>query len=215
MTDPTPTPEAHRRCLRRARWLLVATLLWDAVEAGVALWSGARAGSIALTGFGLDSGIEIAAAALVLWRVAGEARGAHPEALEGRERRVERVIGVTFLLLAAYVTVGAGHTLLTGARPAVSPLGIAVAAAALVVMPLLAWGKLRAARGLGSRALAAEAKESLACSYLSLTLLVGLGAHAAFGWGWADPVAALVMVPWLVHEGLEGLEGEADDDDAG
>ncbi|MHA7839433.1 MAG: cation transporter, partial [bacterium] len=87
--------------------------------------------------------------------------------------------------------------------------GIALAAASLVIMPLVAWGKLRAAREIGSAALRAEARETLACSYLSLTLLLGLAAHAAWGWRWADPVAALAMVPWLVREGLEGLRGES------
>lgn len=195
---------------RLAIALLLATLAWDLVEAALALWSGYRAGSVALAGFGLDSVVELAAAALVLRRIAAEGRGAPPETLEGRERQVARAVGVTFLLLAAYVAIEAGWTLVTGAAPAPSPLGIAVAAAALVVMPLLAWGKLRAARRLGSRALAAEAKESLACAYLSGTLLLGLGANALFRWPWADPVAALVMVPWLLREGLEGLSGDDD-----
>jgi divalent metal cation (Fe/Co/Zn/Cd) transporter len=201
------------RWRRRARWLLGATIAWDLVEAGVALYSGLRAASIALTGFGLDSLIEIAAAYLVLRRLSASSHGADPEApeaLEAGERRVERAVGLTFLFLAAYVAVEAGYTLVSGGEPAVSDLGIAVAAAALVVMPLLAWGKLRAARALESRALAAEARESLACGYLSLTLLLGLGAHAAFGWAWADPVAALLMVPWLIREGREGLEGDDD-----
>jgi divalent metal cation (Fe/Co/Zn/Cd) transporter len=183
-------------------------MAYNAVEAGLALWSGVRAGSVVLVGFGLDSIIELAAAAVLLWRLSLESRGAAEERLEVAEERVHRFIGFTFFLLAAYV-VGQGLWILWAATaPAESLLGIIVAIASLVVMPLVAWGKLRAAREIGSAALRAEAKETLACSYLSFTLLLGLVANAALGWWWADPVAALVMVPWLIHEGREGFERE-------
>jgi divalent metal cation (Fe/Co/Zn/Cd) transporter len=118
---------------------------------------------------------------------------------------------VTFLLLAVYVSLQASWTLWTRAAPEASLVGILLAVASLIVMPLAAWWKFRAARAIGSAALRAEAKETLACSYLSLTLLVGLAANAAAGWWWADPVAALIMVPWLVKEGSEGVRGESDD----
>ncbi len=192
--------------------LVVVTMAYNAVEAGLALFAGATAGSIALVGFGLDSIIELAAASALLWRLGVEARGADPERVEEVEHRVHRFIGLTFVLLAIYVVGQAGWTLWRQEAPEESLLGIVLAAASLLVMPLIAWGKLRAAREIASRALAAEAKETLACSYLSLTLLVGLLLNALLGWWWADPLAALAMVPWLVKEGREGLRGESCED---
>jgi divalent metal cation (Fe/Co/Zn/Cd) transporter len=118
------------------------------------------------------------------------------------------VVGATFLLLAVYVSGQAGFSLLARHVPDESLLGIALAVASLIVMPLASWGKLRAAREIGSAALRAEAKETLACSYLSFALLLGLVANTTVGWWWADPAAALLMVPWLVKEGREGLRGD-------
>ncbi len=201
------------RWRRIALGLVTATMAYNAIEAGVALWSGVVADSIALVGFGLDSIIELIAAAALLWRLSVEARGADHERVEASERTVHRVIGVTFLLLALYVAAEAGWGLWRREAAAESMVGIVLAVASMVIMPLVAWGKLRAARHLGSRALAAEAKETLACSYLSLTLLLGLGLNAALGWWWADPVAAIAMVPWLIREGLEGVRGESCEDD--
>jgi divalent metal cation (Fe/Co/Zn/Cd) transporter len=198
---------------RRALRLVRVTAGYNVVEAGVALWSGVAAGSIALVGFGLDSVIECVAALALLWRLSLEARGAGSERVERAERRVMRVVGVTFLLLAAYVLAQSAWTLWARSAPAESPLGIALAALSLVLMPLLSWGKLRAADAVGSAALRAEAKETLACAWLSLALLLGLVANAAAGWWWADPAAALVMVPWLTREGLEGVRGERCCDD--
>jgi divalent metal cation (Fe/Co/Zn/Cd) transporter len=199
------TGPARADRLRTGLRLVAATMAYNVVEAVVALWSGTTAESIALIGFGLDSVIETAAAALLLWRLLVESRGAGPETVERTERRVHRAVGVTFLLLAVYVTAEAARTLWIDAAPARSVVGIILAIASLIIMPLVALGKFRVARELGSAALRAEAKETLACSYLSFTLLLGLGANAAVGWWWADPVAALVMVPWLVKEGKEGL----------
>jgi divalent metal cation (Fe/Co/Zn/Cd) transporter len=206
MTQPAPRQrDWHRIAVR----LVVATLAYNVIEAGVGLASGVEAESIALVGFGLDSVIECAAAALLLWRLLVEARGADAETVERTERRVHRFVGLTFLLLAAYVTIQAGWSLWKQDEPSESTVGIVLAAASLVIMPLVSWGKLRAAREIGSAALRAEAKETLACSYLSFALLLGLGANAVLGWWWADPVAALLMVPWLIKEGREGLRGEA------
>jgi divalent metal cation (Fe/Co/Zn/Cd) transporter len=190
--------------------LVMITMAYNAVEAVVAIASGALAGSIALVGFGLDSVIEIAAAGALMWRLAAQARGAPGEVVERRERLVRAFVGVTFLLLALYVTVQSGAILWTGLRPGESIVGIVLAVASLVVMPLVAWGKMRAARELRSAALRAEARETLACSYLSLALLAGLALNRLAGLWWADPVAALVMVPWLVKEGIEGLRGDED-----
>jgi len=180
---------------------------YNLVEAGLALGAGIRARSVVLVGFGLDSVIECAAAGVLLWRLRLEWRGVERLSLERAERRVHRFVGLTFFALAAYVVGQAAWTLTVGETPAESLLGIALAVASLVIMPLVAWGKLRAARELGSGALRAEAMETLACSYLSLALLLGLGANALWGSWWADPIAALAMVPWLIREGREGLEG--------
>jgi divalent metal cation (Fe/Co/Zn/Cd) transporter len=194
--------------LRRALRLVAVTLAYNVIEAGVAVWAGMAAGSIALLSFGLDSVIECAAAAVLLWRLTVELKGRDPNAIEAAERRSYRFVGATFLALAAYVLVEAVLTLTSGDHPQPSTAGIVLAAVSLAVMPLLAWAKLRTASGLGSAALKAEAKETLACAYLSFTLLVGLALNSALGWWWADPVAALAMVPWLVREGMEGIRGE-------
>ncbi len=191
--------------------LVIATMAYNALEAALSVLWGYWARSIALMGFGLDSVIELAAAGVLLWRLRLEGRGASAEAIESGERRVQRFVGITFITLALYVTGQSGWILLMARPPHESVVGIIIAAASLVIMPLVSWGKIRAARHIGSKALAAEARETLACSYLSLTLLVGLVANALWGWWWADPVAALLMVPWLVKEGIEGIRGEDDD----
>jgi divalent metal cation (Fe/Co/Zn/Cd) transporter len=191
--------------------LVVGTMAYNAVEAVIAIVAGVQAASIALIGFGLDSVIEFLAAAALLWRLRLEAVGASCEVIERGERRVHRFVGVTFMALSIYVVVVAGWTLWAREAPRESPLGIGLAVASLTLMPLIAWGKLRAADVIGSAALRAEAKETLACSYLSFTLLLGLVANALAGWWWADPLAALLMVPWLLKEGWEGIRGEACD----
>ena len=203
-SDVAAAPE-NLRWSRIATWLVATTLVYNIAEAVIALIAGAAADSVALIGFGLDSVIESAAAVMVLWRLWVEARGASAEVVQRTEHRVHRFVGITFLALAAYVTTQAAWTLWSRAAPEESVLGIILACASLVIMPLVALGKLRAARELGSAALRAEAKETLACSYLSFALLLGLTANAAAGWWWADPLAALLMVPWLVKEGREAL----------
>jgi divalent metal cation (Fe/Co/Zn/Cd) transporter len=207
----TPQSQAIPDIARWTRigvWLVVVTMAYNLIESGLALWSGWQARSIALVGFGLDSIIELAAASVLLWRLLVEARGAPPEVVEKTEHRVHVFVGATFVALALYVTVQAVWTLWARHAASESTLGIALAAASLSIMPAVAAGKLRAARHIGSKALRAEAKETLACSYLSFALLVGLVANAALGWWWADPVAALCMVPWLIKEGREGLRGD-------
>jgi len=194
---------------RIALALLLATLAYNLIEASVALWSGVSASSVVLVGFGLDSLIECAAAGVLLWRLRLESRGADPETLEDAEHRVHRFVGMTFFALAAYVVAQAAWTFLGGDSPGESWIGVGLAIASLVIMPLVAWGKLRAASEIGSAALRAEAKETLACTYLSFTLLLGLLANALLGLWWADPIAALAMVPWLVREGREGVRGES------
>lgn len=199
----------RQRWLRIGLRLVVATMVYNVVEAGVALYSGVSAGSIALVGFGLDSIIETAAASALLWRLRLESDGADPEIVERGEQRVHRFIGATFVALAAYVVAQGTWALSVRAIPEESLLGIGLAGVSLIVMPAVSLGKLRAARHVESEALRSEAKETLACSYLSFTLLLGLLANAAVGWWWADPIAALLMVPWLVKEGREGLRGDS------
>jgi divalent metal cation (Fe/Co/Zn/Cd) transporter len=198
------------RWIRRSLWLVACTMVYNALEAVVALWAGVGAGSIALVGFGLDSVIELAAASVVLWRILIEVRGEDSQRVARAESRVRRFVGATFLALAAYVLIQSAWGLWIGDAPEESLVGLVLAGVSLVVMPLIAWAKLRAAEAIGSGALRAEAKETLACSYLSFCLLFGLAANAAFGWWWADPLAALLMVPWLVREGLEGFERDDD-----
>ena len=198
----------HRHWLRVGLRLVIATMAYNVLEACVALWSGVAAGSIALVGFGLDSVIETLAAGVLLWRLRLEMRQVHPETIEHAEHRVHRFVGVTFLALALYVLLQATWILWQREPPQESPLGIILAIASLIIMPLVALGKLRTANVIGSHALRAEAKETIACSYLSLTLLLGLGANAVAGWWWTDPIAALCMAPWLVKEGVEGMRGE-------
>jgi divalent metal cation (Fe/Co/Zn/Cd) transporter len=197
--------DAKRTALR----LVAATMAYNVLEAVVAVWSGAEAGSIALVGFGLDSVIECSAAAVVLRHLVLVSRGADGEAVEASERRARRFIGFTFYALAAYVAFEAGRTLWLRAPPSASSVGIALAALSAAIMPTIALLKLRVAREMGSAVLRAEAKETLACAWLSVALLAGLGANALAGWWWADPVVALVMVPWLLREGSEGIRGEA------
>lgn len=194
--------------VRRAQWLVGATLAYNVIEAVIAIWAGTDADSIALLGFGLDSVIECAAAAVLLWRLRVETGSNDPARIDRAELRAHRFVGLTFLALAVYVVAQASTTLVSADHPRSSVLGIVLAAASLIVMPVLAWAKLGTATGLGSGALRAEAKETLACAYLSFTLLLGLVLNAAAGWWWADPVAALFMVPWLIREGVEGVRGE-------
>ncbi len=210
----TATPSRERgRWLSIALALVVGTMVYNIAEAVVAITFGAKADSIALFGFGLDSVIECAAASATLWRLAAERRNRSREDVERREQIVRRFVGGTFLALAVYVVVQSGLNLVRRDAPDSSPIGIVLAVASLVVMPAIAIAKLRAAKLLASRALAAEAKETLACSYLSAALLVGLLANATLGWWWADPAAALAMVPWLIKEGREGLRGDVCCDD--
>jgi divalent metal cation (Fe/Co/Zn/Cd) transporter len=184
--------------------LLAITILYNVAEGVIAIWSGLDAGSLALVAFGADSYLEVAAASAVLARILirDEERG------EIAEQRALRFIGWTFLLLAAAISYQSLSALYSMDGAEESIIGIALAVASITVMPILALAKLRAAASGQVMALAAEAKETLACSYLSVTLLVGLVANAIVGWWWLDAITALFLVPWLVREGLEGVRGD-------
>lgn len=194
----------RERSVRRGQWLTWMTIGYNSIEAVVALLAGARAGSVALVGFGLDSVIEVSASGGALWRLRHDA---DPRTRERAERSALRIIGVSFLALAAWVAYDATRALLAREAPHVSPIGIALASLSVVVMPLLARAKRRVAAQLASSALTAEARQTDICMYLSIMLLAGLALNAWFGWWWADPVAALVMVPLIAYEGREALAG--------
>jgi divalent metal cation (Fe/Co/Zn/Cd) transporter len=190
--------------VRAVRLLLAATIAYNAAEGVIAILAGFAAGSVALLAFGADSYLEVAAAGAVLWRLsmASEERG------EQAERRALRFIGWTFLALAAAVVYQAGSALMSRDGAGESFVGIGLAVASSTLMPGLALGKLWTAARTNIPVLAAEAKETLACSFLSVTLLAGLVANALVGWWWIDPATALLLVPWLLREGFEGVRGE-------
>ena len=190
--------------VRRGQRLSWLTLVYNSLEGFVAIGAGLLAGSVALVGFGFDSAIELAASAAALWRLNADV---DPVERERVERLTLRAVGVLFLALALYVTLDAVNALLKREAPDESTVGIVLAAASLVVMPLLARAKRRVAIALGSRALRAESQQTQLCTYLSAILLGGLTLNAFFGWWWADPVAALIMVPIIGKEGVEALRG--------
>ena len=182
----------------------MVTILYNIVEGVVALWSGIAAGSIALVAFGADSYIEVAAASLVLWRLGIK----DDEFAEVVEQRIVRFIGWTFLVLSAAIVFRSAWALVERSSAEESLVGIGLAIASVTFMPLVAIWKLRIAAKGNMQSIAIEAKETIACSLLSLTLLIGLVANATLGWWWLDATTALLLVPWLLREGLEGIRGE-------
>lgn len=195
-------PATRADYLQRGRWLEYLTLAWNSLEAVVAVASGILAGSTALVGFGIDSIIESLSGAVLLWRLN------EPEEGQDREALALRLVGLSFLALAAWVGWEALESLLAAEAPAESWVGIVLASLSLVVMPILARAKRKVAAGLGSSALHADSRQTDLCAYLSAILLAGLGLNALFGWWWADPVAALAMVPIIGREGVNALKGE-------
>lgn len=193
------------RLVRRGRYLEYFTIGYNSLEGFIAVGAGLLTGSIALVGFGFDSLIEVTSGALLLWRL-------HADVDEIRRERVEaitlRLVGVCFLVLALYVAYDSVESLLRHQAPDESLIGIILAAVSLVVMPLLVRAKRRVARSINSGALMADSKQTELCTYLSAILLGGLLLNALFGWWWADPVAALIMIPIIAKEGIEALQGE-------
>jgi divalent metal cation (Fe/Co/Zn/Cd) transporter len=195
---------------RRGQWLTWATIAYNCLEGVLSLGAGFLAGSVALVGFGVDSFIEVAAGLAALWRLGVDR---DPLRRAFAERWASRAIGVSFLALAAYLGVDGTRSLLAGDEPAASGVGIVIAAASLVVMPLLARAKRKVARTLSSEAIRAESVQTDICAYLSAILLGGLGLNVLFGWWWADSVAALAMTPFIAWEGVEGVLGRVEDED--
>ena len=202
--DNTSLSSERQALLARGRRLEYLTIGWNAFESAVALVAGVLSGSVALVGFGLDSVIETASATILLWRlrVDDAARG------QRAERTAHRLVGICFLLLAAYVVVESTHALWTKARPERSFAGTAIAIVAVIVMPLLGQAKRGIAAQLGSGALHSDSRQADFCAWLSAILLAGLLLNSFFGWWWADPAAALIMVPIIAREGVQGLRGE-------
>lgn len=189
---------------RRARWLALFTVAYNVVEGTVAIAAGWLAGSPALLGFGLDSAVESASGLVMVWRFAvhGETTG---QALEAVESRASRTVGVAFFALAVYVVAESGRRLIEARPPDPSLVGIALAAASLVVMPVLFYLKDRTGRELGSQSQLADARQTLACTFLSVALLIGLAANAWFGLWQADPIAGIAIAGWAVKEGVEAV----------
>jgi len=189
---------------RRGQRLEYFSIAWNMLEGLLSVLAGILAGSIALVGFGIDSFIEVTSAGALLWRMSVDA-DVHRR--ERNERLALRIVGACFILLAAYVSLESIKTLLTRTAPEHSLFGIGIAAASLVAMPLLARAKRRVAARLNNAAMKTDSRQTDLCTYLSAILLSGLALNWLFGWWWADPVAALVMVPIITREGIEGLKG--------
>jgi divalent metal cation (Fe/Co/Zn/Cd) transporter len=205
-------PEWKREAaVRRGRYLEYFTIVYNSLEGLLAVVAGLIAGSIALVGFGFDSLIEVTSGAVLLWRL-------HADVDEARRERVEaislKLVGVCFVILAIYVSYDSVKSLVRREAPDESLIGIVLAAVSLIVMPLLVRAKRKVAHAINSSALMADSKQTELCTYLSAILLGGLLLNALLGWWWADPVAALVMVPIIVKEGIEALRGETCCNDA-
>ena len=197
------TVERRGRLHRRVRLIVAFTITYNIIEAVVAITAGAMASSAALIGFGLDSVIEVLSAVAIAWQFTRK----DPERWE---KVTVRAIGIAFFALAAYVSVDAVLTLTGAEEVDHSPLGIGIATASLLIMPMLAWFEFRTGRELGSRSVQADAKQLLLCIYLSGTVLVGLLLNALVGWMWADSVAALVIAVLAIREGVEAWRGDVE-----
>ena len=195
-------PGPRRTTLQhRIRLLVAATITYNVIEAVVALAEGTRVSSSALIGFGLDSVVEISSAAAVAWQFSAKDPAT-------REKPALRFIAMSFFALAAYVAVDALLSLLGVREAQPSLIGIVLAAASLVIMPVLSLAQRRAGRELGSLSAVADSKQTLLCTYLSAILLAGLALNSLWGWSWADPVAALGIAAIAVREGLNAWRGD-------
>ena len=199
-------PGQMSRLIRQARLAELLTAAWMAIELVVAVWAGVAVGSVALLAFGTDSGIELFTALVVLRLLLLHSARSTEDELDARERQSSRIVGWALYALIGYIVVSSGVSLVAGSRPESSTVGIALAAVALVVMPVLWRWRLSLAKRLDSPALKADAACSLVCAYMSATLLVGLLLNGLFGWWWADSLAALGMIWWIRGEALEAFE---------
>jgi divalent metal cation (Fe/Co/Zn/Cd) transporter len=191
--------------VHRGQRLEYFTVVWNTVEGLVAVVAGMIAGSISLVGFGIDSFIEVTSGSVLLWRMSVDS-DVHRRKLN--EKRALRIVGGCFLLLAVYIMYDSISDLWSKRAPEHSIAGIILACVSLVVMPILSRAKRKVGRALGSAAMHADAKQTEFCTYLSGILLAGLLLNAVFGLWWADSVAALIMVPIIAKEGIEGIQGK-------
>jgi len=190
----------------RGKRLEYFTIAWNSLEGLVALMAGALAGSISLVGFGIDSFIEVTSGATLLWRMTVDAE---EQTRERNERFSLRIVGTCFLILSAYIAYESVADLISQKVPKHSIPGIILACVSLIVMPILSRAKKRVGKELSSAAMNADARQTDFCVYLSAILLAGLILNVALGWWWADPVAALTMVPIVAKEGFDGVKGKA------
>ena len=189
----------HRRGVR----LEVFTIAWNVVEAVVAIGVGLVVGSVALVGFGVDSGIEVISAVALLWRLLKAGPNASVAEEGDAEKKALYLVAATFFLLAAYITYEAAGALFSGEGPEASTVALMLSVLSVLIMPALAYLKGRTGREMGSRALVADSKETWVCAYLSVALLAAVGLNTFFGWWWADPVGALAMLPVILWQGWE------------
>jgi divalent metal cation (Fe/Co/Zn/Cd) transporter len=194
--------------LKRGLLLEYFTVAWNVVEGVVSVWAAVAASSVALLGFGIDSFVETTSGVILIWRLRAERHARDPEQIERLDQRAHKLVGLSLFLLAAYVAFDAVKTLVARARPEPTMVGVAITVLSLAVMWWLARAKRQTASALASRALGADSFQTTACFWLSLITLGGIGLNAALGWWWADPVAALGMVGFLVSEGREAWRGE-------
>lgn len=194
-------PDERRRLGRRAQVLAATSVTYNVVEAIIAITAGLVAGSVALVGFGLDSVVEVSSGLIILWQF----RHRLPES---REHQATRMLAISFFALATYVGFESVRTLITGSNPETSSVGIGLAIASLIVMPLISTAQRRTGKALGSNAVVADGTQTLLCTYLSAVLLIGLVLNATLGWGWADPLAGLVIAGVAIREGIQTWKGE-------
>jgi divalent metal cation (Fe/Co/Zn/Cd) transporter len=198
--------DIRQQQVSRGRRLEYFTVAWNTIEGIVAVIAGAMAGSISLMGFGIDSFIEVLSGSVVLWRMSVDTDVEHRHQ---SDRRALRIVGLCFIGLAVYIAYESGLDLLRRRAPEHSIAGIVLACASLLVMPLLSRAKHKVAAHLGSSAMHADAQQTQFCTYLSAILLGGLAMNTFFGLWWTDPAAALIMVPIIANEGIEGIRGQA------
>ncbi len=195
--------DARRGILhRRIRWIVTATIVYNLIEAAVAITAGTMASSAALIGFGLDSTIEVLSAAAVAWQFSRR----DPERWE---KGTLRVIAVAFFALALYVITTSAIALVDQVEVEHSTLGIIITALSVIIMPFLSLAERRAGRELGSATAVADSKQTLICTYLSVAVLGGLVVNSLFGWWWADAVAGFVIAAFAIREGAEAWRGDS------
>jgi divalent metal cation (Fe/Co/Zn/Cd) transporter len=205
--DPLLSHRTRESAVRAGVRIEIVTVAWMLVEAAIAIAAGILARSVLLTAFGIDSVVELVTGTTLLWRLSTEARHGSLERVERAENRAAWITGIGLVALCLYVVATSGLSLAVQNKPGASYAGIVLAIVAIVAMPVLAWRKRIIAAQIGSGALRADAACSITCAYLAATLLVGLALNALFHWWWADGVAALTLLYWLVPEAREALEG--------